>query len=79
MEAGYDIDFVAIIVYEMHEREFWEMTTLPFPYLVQLLYDEANVLKISNVDVRVEAWGMAQTSMIKGSANPVLHRGPIHI
>ncbi|KAF3666468.1 hypothetical protein FXO37_10536 [Capsicum annuum] len=32
--ASYDIDFVSILRYEIHERDFSEMTTLPFPCLV---------------------------------------------
>lgn len=37
---GFDIDFMAIIRYEMHEKVFGETSTLPFPCLVQLLYDK---------------------------------------
>lgn len=34
IEAGYDIDFVAIIRYDLHERAFRVMTKLLFSFLV---------------------------------------------
>lgn len=46
MVVGYNIDFAAIIIYEIHEQAFGEMNTLPFPFFVQLLCDEASITEI---------------------------------
>lgn len=72
MVIGYDINFVAIIIYDMHELVFRETTTLPFPYLVQLLCDEDHVTEIFSINSKVEAMGMAQTSIINDSNNLIL-------
>lgn len=61
---GYDIDFVAIIRYKMHECTLGELTTLPFPCLVYLLYDEVSVPEILGVDHRVKVLGVAHKCMI---------------
>lgn len=37
MDSGYDIDFTAIIRYEILERAFGEATTLPFLFLYEIL------------------------------------------
>lgn len=42
--------------------------TLPFPGLVQLLYDEASVSEIPRVDERVKVIATSQTGMIKDLA-----------
>lgn len=70
-EVGYDIDFRVIIRYQMHEREFGEMTIMSFPCLVQLVYDEVDLPEILGVDVRVKVTGVAQTSMIKDLSKPI--------
>lgn len=70
--TGYDTDFAAIIKYELHKQNFGELTTLPFPCLVLLLCDEAGVPDVSDIDQRVEAIGMSQTSLIKDFANSIL-------
>ncbi|KAF3636801.1 hypothetical protein FXO37_25265 [Capsicum annuum] len=70
--VGYNIDFTAIIRYEIHERAFGELTTLPFPCLVQQLYNEAGVPKVLGVNLRVKAMGVSQTSLIKDSTNLIL-------
>lgn len=67
-----DIDFVSIIRYELHGREFGNMTTLPFPCLVQLLYDEVSMPKIPGVDHRVDTKGVAQKILIKDPENSIL-------
>lgn len=48
--TGYDIYFATIIRYDLYKWEFGEITTLPFPYLVQLLCDEADVPEIPRVE-----------------------------
>lgn len=68
---GYDINFVAIINQEVHERAFRDIVTLPFPFLIQMLCDMASMPEFPSVDARVEVMGMAQTSMIKDSTNSV--------
>lgn len=32
--VGYDIDFAQYIQDEIHERDFREITSIPFPYLI---------------------------------------------
>lgn len=41
--AGYDIDFAAIIWYELYKRAFGEIMTMSLPFLVQRLYNEVDV------------------------------------
>lgn len=50
MTSSYDINFVAIIRYKMHERAFEETTILPFPCPVQLLCDEVGVLEMLGIE-----------------------------
>lgn len=70
--VGYDIDFAAIIRYEFHERVLGEITTLSFPCLFQIFYDEVSMLEVPSVDARVDTMGVVQTSMIKDPTNPIL-------
>lgn len=51
MMDRYDIEFPAIIRHELYERAFSDMTILFFPYLVQLLCDEASVTEVPSVDL----------------------------
>lgn len=72
MMAIYNIDFVSIIIYNLFERTFDHMTTLPFYCLVLLLCDEAGVLEIPRVNHRFKGIGVIYTHMIKDTENPVL-------
>ncbi|KAF3636438.1 hypothetical protein FXO37_25447 [Capsicum annuum] len=68
--ASYDIDFVAIIRYEIHKWAFGEMATLPFLYIEQLLCDEASIPEVPGVGHKVEAIGVAQTDPVSTSSVP---------
>lgn len=72
MMVGYDIDFATIIIHRLHERDFGDMAVLPFPYLIQMLGDKADMLEFPGVDASVEVTIVAQTSMIKDLTNLVL-------
>ncbi|KAF3648377.1 hypothetical protein FXO38_18196 [Capsicum annuum] len=72
MMAGYDINFLTIIIYELYERGFGGMTVLPFSYLIQLLFDDSGMPEVPSVDHKIEAMGVLQTSMIKDSINSIL-------
>lgn len=79
IEVGYDINFMAIIRYEMHKQAFREITTLSFLFLVQFLCDEVGVPEITGVDSRLEVIGMVQNCIIKDPAKSVLtQRSYIH-
>lgn len=69
MAVGYDINFVAIIQYEIHKRDFDVMITLSFPCLIQILSDDSGVPEISGVDEKVKVTARAQTKLLKDSAH----------
>lgn len=48
--ASDEIDFPRWIQDEIYEKVLWESTTLPFPYLVQILCNAAKVPTIPKVD-----------------------------
>lgn len=48
----YDIDFSRWIQAEIHERAFREFTDILFLCVIQILYDEAGVPSIPEVDYR---------------------------
>lgn len=72
MLVVYEVEFAAVIRYEMHEWAFRDMTTLSFPYLIQRLCDETGVPEILDVDRIIEVMSIAHNSMIKDLANPIL-------
>lgn len=53
--AGYAIDFVAILQYEIHDKLYKETANLPFPCMIQRLFDEDDVSKIPSIDKKVLA------------------------
>lgn len=57
--VGYETDFVAVIMCELHKRAFGDLTIMPFPFLIQQLCNEVGVLEISHVNRRLEATSMA--------------------
>ncbi|KAF3643823.1 hypothetical protein FXO38_20466 [Capsicum annuum] len=72
--AGYSIDFAPILQHEIHDRAFGEMINLPFPFLIQSLYDESNLPEILEVDKRVLATVTTQMKSIKNLAYTGLSR-----
>lgn len=69
--AGYEVDFVVVIKYELHERAFGDLITMPFYCLTQLLCDKERVLEILDINRRIKMMSVAQTSMIKNLANQI--------
>lgn len=63
--VGYVIDFAAIIMYELHEQAFGDMTMLTFPILIQQQCDKASVIVVLGVYQRVKAIVVDSTSLIK--------------
>lgn len=57
---------------QLYEMTFGDIAGLPFPCLIQILYDMVSMSEVPGVDAREEARGVAQNSMIKGKANLVL-------
>lgn len=56
----------------MHEQAFGDITTLPFPYLIQKLYVEKVVFQILDIKRRVELSSITHISMINDLASPIL-------
>ncbi|KAF3650799.1 hypothetical protein FXO38_16966 [Capsicum annuum] len=73
-QAKCDIDFASILQYEIHDRAFGEVTNLPFPYLIQRLYDKAGVPEIRREYERILVTSMVQTKSMKDPAYPALPR-----
>lgn len=47
---GYEIDFIWIIITEIHERALQKTTTIPFPCLIFKLRRESTVPLIAGID-----------------------------
>lgn len=79
MMTGYDINFAAIIWHELHKIAFGETMTLPFPCLVQRLYDKDSMPDVLGLDYRVAMIVMEHTKTMKYLAHQDLlkkHRLP---
>lgn len=74
--VGYDIDFSAILRYELHDKAFGELTNLIFPCIIQSICDEAGVLELPGFNERVTATSTVQTRTMKGLACPGTSRRP---
>lgn len=61
---GYDVDFSSIFRYELHDREFGELTNLPC--MIQRIYDKEGVLELLGINERVAATVTAQIRKLKG-------------
>lgn len=53
MMAGYAIDFVFVLCYEILDRSFRNTANLPFPCMIQRLCDGLSVPDIFGVNKRV--------------------------
>ncbi|KAF3663923.1 hypothetical protein FXO38_08775 [Capsicum annuum] len=73
MMVGY-ADFVVILWYELHDRAFGELTNLPFPYMIQSLWDEVGVPEIPGVDERGTCNGDCTDKTMKSLAPPDLSK-----
>lgn len=57
------------------KRVFYKLSTIPFPYLIHMLYDKVRVPSILEVDNRVQFTHMTNIGLIKDGAKPIiLHR-----
>ena len=59
MMAIYATDFTAILLYELHDRAFGELTNLPFPYMIH------HVPEISGFKKRVLIMVTVRTNTMK--------------
>lgn len=66
---GYDIDFARRIRDEIHERAFYEFTSIYFPCLIKRLYDVKKVSVFPDIDHRVKATRTTDIGFIRNDAN----------
>lgn len=75
LKAVYEVDFTSVIMYELHDRAFRDLTIMPYPYFIQQLCDKAGVHEITDIDRLLEVMSITQISMVKDLVNPILaHR-----
>lgn len=70
--AGYEIDFATLIRLKIHEHEFSETTSLPFPSLIQQLCDMNGGPDIPDIDINIKVMRMTNISLIKALENSIL-------
>lgn len=77
--AGYEVNHVEVTRYELHDRTFRYLTTIPFIYLIQQLRDEARVPEIYDFNRSLEVRSVANMSMIKDLTTQSLPRDLVHL